>query len=554
MTAIQMVSELPLASQAALLQSFVQSKGGTLLPHSAMAICQGLNLHVAADKKTLARALQQALADHQIRLAYSAGLEVIAHLCGFPSYMRFRQQILSLVVPSDATQYALQILKTGTDESSIEMFDSLPALATRVIALIGSAMPNVRTPSLCTLGRAPQAITLDLETESSWLTLHAFPLIPRESEYQLGDFSPDAIIEFGRRIERLEHLHDGLMFTGTVFCPTLPHWYHLSLVATVGEGETKTALQNEIAWYVAFESAGLTELTQVDADAYTVCGTQDTVSFAVTWTSGVNGETANDSWSPAAFLAIAQRFLRLKRVTGMPLQQFISRLAIGRDRTEHACRLDADLIEGTLKSRGLTLVDLARDTGLDLPVLLRMVKYESTPPENVPKIARVLGFADANALLPGETGKSYGFRIQEGTTLLKSTLDTHWWSITLSDNIPSEHHDDVRALAEEIRDCVELAQMSSGDSANFFAKLDEPIDEAAMAPFLQQFLDQLHEMGTTVLVTKSTRFMPPNDRTPGLADMPMQITELYFEIVEKLEPGPFAVRPGRQDSAGASAH
>jgi hypothetical protein len=89
-----------------------------------------------------------------------------------------------------------------------------------------------------------------------------------------------------------------------------------------------------------------------------------------------------------------------------------------------------------------------------------------------------------------------------------------------------------------LQEFVELAEFRI-DPANvrppeFAEEVSKPIDEAKLAGYIQDLLDELKEMDVAVLVTTGIRFAHGKGHLAGMNGMPLHEGTLYFERVDKL--------------------
>lgn len=552
MASTNVVTSLPLAGQAAVLQSFVATQGASLTEAAACSICTLLSLEKPAEAKGLARKLKTALAAHGISVKHSHALEAVSKLCGIGSWMRTRQMMLALSESDEEQKYAIQAVENGADSSPIEIFGSLPAVASKLLEIVRQRMPAQVAPALCTLHRGPKAITVELERVGGpCLSFHIWAMRPANDVYALGELPGAGVMEFGKRLERtLEYSHPGLFVAAATFCPSLPHWYYLTLLAHHKREQRSTIRTGDLEFFIALESIGLRSEADTDADTLTARGAHDELTFQAVWVSGEDDKTAMNPLLPVQFKSLVQRYFRLRRVSGMSFSDFFRRLAHGSDNAIDFFQIDTDEFENARKRIGLSLEDVARRTELPVTELLRIRKYGVVHETVIPALAAALELADGNALLPDEGAQSVGVHLQEGRVLLKALSDTHVWSTLISDNIVGEERETVEGLAESIRDYVELVQFSEGELGKAMNNV-EPVERERIAGDIQELLDELDEMGVAVLVSKSVRFAKGEGRLAGMNGMALHRSGLCFERKDKLEPK-FTVHPrGTQNATTA---
>jgi len=553
MASTNVVTSLPLASQAAVLQSFVASQGASLTDAAACSICTLLSLEKPAEAKGLARRLKTALAAHGISVKHTHALEAVSKLCGIGSWMRTRQMMLALGESDEEQKYALQPVENSTDSSPIEVFESLPAVASRLLEIVRQRIPAQVAPGLCTLHRGPKAITVEVERVGGpRLSFFIWAVRPANGVYALGELPGAEVMEFGKRLERtLEYSHPGLFVTAATFCPSLPHWYYLTLLAHHKGEQRSTVLTGDLEFFIALESIGLRSEADADAATLTARGGHDELTFQAVWVSGEDDKTATTPLLPGQFKSLVQRYFRLRRVSGMSFRDFFLRLAHGSSDAKDFFQIDTDEFDNARKRRGLSWDDVARRTDLPVAELLRIQKYGMVHETVIPKLADALELKDGNALLPDEGEQSVGVHLQEGSTLLKALADTHIWSTLISDSIVEEERETVEGLAESIREYVELVQFSEGELGKTMKNV-EPIERGRIAGHIQEHLDELDQMGVAVLVSKSVRFTQGEGRLAGMNGMALHRSGLYFERKDKLEPK-FTVHPqGAQHAAAGS--
>jgi hypothetical protein len=539
MASIKISSSLSLAEQAIILHSFVSRQGASLSSDEASKLCESLKLDKGNMAKQLARDLKQALLERSIAVTYSAALEAISQLCGLASWMRVKQSMLKLKPADDSMVYAVQVL--ANEEMLNEPFCvvSLADVAEFVLKTIASVVPNQVVAGYCRVGRSRKALTIELEVEGpTWLTFHVFAMQPTDGRYELAELPSEAVIEFGHRLERtLEYHHEGLLVVGTVFNPSLPHWFHLNLRARHEREGTVMTIESEIEFFMALDGVQVQRDQDIDAAKLRVEGRQDALSFEASWQSGEDDDVAQSPVPQMLFTRLAQRYLRLKRVTGLTFDKFMLRVMTGEDKVGNLCRIDRDELDRQREQAGLSLADLAQAANLTVPSLLRLKQYGCLYQHRVPDLARALKVADPNVLLEEDDEERFAFRIQDGPTLLRAIKDTDWWATVISDNIPEDARDAASAIAESIRELVDLLQFSQGPSALPHDFDEPPINDDSISADLQECIDDLAAMGIAVLVSKTSRFLPGN---PGLGHqhLPMQRTDLCLEQIEHLKPRP----------------
>lgn len=551
MASTNVVTSLPLANQAAVLQSFVATQGANLTEAVACSICTSLSLEEPAEAKGLARKLKTALAAHGISVKHSHALEAVSKLCGIGSWMRTRQMMLALGESDEEQKYAIQPVENSTDSSPIEIFESLSAIATRLLEILRQRMPAQMAPALCTLHRGPKAITVEVERVGGpRLSFFIWAVRPANDVYTLGELSSAEVMEFGKRLERtLEYSHPGLFVTAATFCPSLPHWYYLTMVARHKTGQRTTTLTGDLEFFIALESINLRSEADVDANTLTVRGSHDELTLQAVWVSGEDDKTATTPLLPGQFRSLVQRYFRLRRVSGMSFKDFFLRLAHGSDDTTDFFQIDTNEFDDARKRLGLSWDDVGRRADLPVAELLRMQKYGLVHETVIPKLADALELPDGNALLPAEGEQSVGLHLQEGTVLLNALSDTHMWSTSISDNI-AEEREVVEGLAEAIREYVELVQFSEGEFGKAMNDI-EPVDRERIAGDIQELLDELDGKGIAVLVSKSVRFAKGEGRLAGMNGMALHRSGLHFERKDKLQPK-YTVHPqGAQQAASA---
>ena len=552
MASTKVVSPLSLAEQVAVLQSFLATQSTQLDDMAARNVCTALNLNKPAEATGLARKLKAALGAKGISLKHTHALEALSKLCDLGSWMRARQTMLGLGGSGGEQKCAMQVIETGTEDSQIEVYESLPAVASALLDIVRRRMPAEVAPALCTLHRGPKALTVELERDGGpWVTFHVWAMRPVRDSYELGDLPSADVMAFGRRLERaLEYSHPGLLMLATTFCPSLPHWYYLTLLGH-GKGEERsTVFTNELEFFVALESLGVRSEPDVEPDTLTVRGPNGEITFQPAWVSGEDESGATGHLLPDQFKSLVQRYFRLRRVSGMPFNKFVLRLAHGNDDGRDFFDIDRNELENARKRTGLSLEDLSRRAGMPTPELLRIGKYGVAHETVIPRLAAALDLPDGNALLPRDDGTSVGLRLQEGTHVLKALSDTHLWTQLVSDNIIGEERDAVEALAESIREYVELVQLSKGELGKTLEGM-VPVDEERIAGHLQEALDELGGMGVAVLISKSVKFAKGEGRLTGMNGMALHRSGLYFEKTGKLEPK-FTVHPRTAQDSGAA--
>lgn len=537
MASIQVVSPLPLAEQARALNSFLAHQDLAALPGAvAYAIATALELSMPADGKSSATRLRTELRAHGIALSQSHCYEALARLCGFDNWMRARVHFAAHSAGLVHEGFTMRLVPVAGEEGPFLVYESLPKLATEIIEVALKRLGKKASPSYCTLLRGRKGLRVEFELENE--LGFSFDILSYRMEgddMQFVDLDTESIFGFASRLERaIEMGHLGTIVSGTVMSPTLPHWYHPTYVLKSLRNQAGDIIvTNEAQLFVMLEGVGIDEHTRFDAVSGVIFGTTDDVCVEPVWISQESDEAKRKPLTPAQVSSLIERFLRLKRVLRQPFSSVMMLLSTGTVDAKGYFPLDKARLVQNREELGLSLEQLARMAGISVLDLVRIEKYGHAHETIIDKLAKALGQGTGNALLPEEEEEGTGFRLESPDSLLRALSDTHLYRYIISDNFLESDKEKLEAIAQNIQECGDLAQISDGVFNEVFKS---EVNMAALKQSLQESLDELAQLGGTIIVSRSLQYARGHDRAPELEGMPMHSFTMFFEKIDKLRP------------------
>lgn len=551
MASVTVVSQLLPEEQADRLLEFVREQGCALQPADGLAICRSLQLQLPTHSNIASRRLQEDLAARGISLSRSVCCEALARLCGGQNWMRVRQQMLSL-----ASQRAQQegvlcfcvhfVRKDGeTTEPVLKL--AFHELTEAILKRVSEVWPTTPALALCTVAVGKQSVTLELEhADAPWISVRiwSFRSSAKYSESSLPPLEdlPDSEVHaMLERVERtLEYTHPGLFAIGTTRNPRLPAHF-LFTPDLQGEGFRRPCV-GAMDTYMWLCSCG-NEFSAVGDGTFTLTTSEGKVVLQPKWTSEETGEVKSGPLEARQLQSILNRTSRLRRLTGLKMVEFLGQHAGGRCTREAgdagAQQLDVQAIAKGMKEKGWRAPDLANASGLPLNTVLRVLRYGYAQVELVPKLSSALSIPDPNRLLIKEEADQLGLRIDDAESFIRVLRDTHMWRLVLGDGLQGDEEEEVAAIADSLKEYVELLQFESsvlkGKVRTNDARLLESLDERSVVAEVQDLLDQLDSQGIGVLVARNVRFMRGQGDFAHMNDMPLNQSTVFFEKVARLQ-------------------
>lgn len=504
-------SSLSIAEQAERLQAFVGRHNRALSTEAAEHIARALHLSKRAQAQTLARRLRTALLAHGIAISYQAALEALAKICKHTSWMRMRQRSLPFECASGAQRaYCMQLLQAGQEQSPFTMERTLDAITTRLLEIVRASWGHEVTPALCTLNIGPQAIAIDFEHPTkAWFSVQIWLVSVSGEAASMLSFPHEEVRWFVDRVQSaLEHTHPGLWVLGAVRSDTLPPWYYFRPTFRQAATGIDYLCSSELEIFTAFD------VLQIDWKSDTfgesvLQGKDGAISLTSAWASAMDGAECLAPIKDSQLRSIVQRTVRLRGITGRSLLHFFVYMSTGYDAGTDCHQFDRDLLEEKRTQLGLTIGEVAARAGVSINTALRLQKYGWAHVSVLPKLAAALNIEDPNEL--AGVGEGVGMRVTRGDQFVQALQDTCYWRIILGESLESGEQDSVAAIAENLREYIDLLQFSRSPIFNENHSQMEPLDPAALAEEIQKLLDQLSAMGVGVIVGREVYFAS----TPG---------------------------------------
>jgi hypothetical protein len=538
------ISSLPVAEQAAHLRQYLDSRGLALSETAAQNVCRSISLDKAGESKLFGRKLVAALAAHGVVIKHSNALEALSRMCGQANWMRTLQASLPFEDEAPAPiLYALQATRYGEVFLPLEGHRTMSETTDRLLKVLAQEWPTTVAVSQAILGVSAQMLVVELEHPTApWLEFRLCRMQSSSNGGSLTDLPAAEVLIFCERATRaLEYTYPGTLVLNSLRSSTLaPQYYFCPEVRRLETGDKR------ICW-ADMELLPVLDSLRPKPNATYANGVlrfdseQGPVEVTPLWTSNTDQRHLPAEVNLAAFNGLLTRLERLRRITGGNVTHHLARVMTGQEGPAGAddhTPVDKGLIETTLQELNLTAKQLATLSGLHLNVVHRVLKYGYAHESVVRKLSQALGLVHPNALLPKEKDEGIGYRLEDGKTFLQALRKTHLWRRIVSDNLQGEEAEEVNRIAESLQEFVELAEFRI-DPANvrppeFAEEVSKPIDEAKLAGYIQDLLDELKEMDVAVLVTTGIRFAHGKGHLAGMNGMPLHEGTLYFERVDKL--------------------
>lgn len=535
MASVQVVSPLPLAEQARALNSFLSQQGLAVPSEStAYAIATTLELLAPTDSKSVAQRLRAELKVHGIGLSQSHSYEALARLCGFDNWMRARVHFVTQSVALAREGFTMRLVPAAGEEGPFQEYESLPKLATEIIEVALKRLGKNVSPAYCTLLRGRKGLSVEFELVNELgFSFDVLSFRMEDDDIQFLELDSEAIHGFASRLERaIEMGYPGAIVSGTVMSPALPHWYHPTYVLKSLRNRARDiVVTNEAQLFVMLEGIGIDERTRVDAAKGMIFGATDDVRVDPVWISQESDDAKARSLTPAQFSSLMERFLRLKRVLRHPFSKAMLLLSTGTADAKNYFPLDKNRLVQNREELGLSLEQLARMAGISVLDLVRIEKYGHAHEIVIDKLAKTLGLGTGSALLQEEGEEGTGIRLESADSLMRALSDTHLYRCIISDHFQGQDKEEVEAIAQNIQECGDLVQISEGTFNEVF---NSEVSMAALKRSLQDSLDELAQLGGTIVVSRSLHYARGHDQAPGLKGMPMHSVTMFFEKVDKL--------------------
>lgn len=535
MSAIQVVSPLPLAEQARVLNSFLSQHGFVLPSEStAYAIATALELSAPTDSKSVAQRLRAELKAYGTGLSQSHSYEALARLCGFENWMRALTHFTAHSEGAAPEGFAMRVVQVAGEEGPFQAYESLPKLATALIEVALKKLGPKDGLARCTLlrGRRGMRVEFELADELGF----SFEVVSYRSEgedIQFVELESEAIAGFASRLERaIEMGHPGAIVSGAVMSPALPHWYHPTYALKSLRNQARDLiLANELDLFVMLEGVGIDASTRFDAKQGVIFGATDDVRVAPIWVSQESEDAKAVSLTPGQFNSLMTRFLRLKHVLRRPFSEVMMLMSTGATDAKDFFPLDQRRLAQIRKEQGLSLDTLAQMAGISVLDLVRIERYGHAHEVVIDKLAQALGLPSGNALLPEAGDEGMGMRLESADSLMRVLSDTHLYRCIISDHFQEQDKDDVEAIAENIRECGDLVLIGEGAMDEVF---HSQVSTAALKRSLQDSLDELAKLGGAIVVSRSLHYAGGHEDAPGLKGMPVHSVTMFFEKLDKL--------------------
>ena len=551
MASVTVVSQLTPEEQTGRLLEFVREQGCSLQPSDGLAICKSLQLHLPTQSNIASRRLQEDLAARGISVTRSVCCEALARLCGGQNWMRVRQQMLSLASQRAQEEgvlcFCAHFVREDGATSEPVLKLAFHELTEAILKRVSEVWPTTPALALCTVAVGKQSMTLELEhADAPWISVRiwSFRSSRKYSETYLPPLEdlPDSEVHaMLERVERtLEYTHPGLLVIGATRSARLPAHF-LFTPDLQGEGFRRTCAgaMDTYMWLGSCEN----EFSAVGDGTFTFSTSEGNVVLQPKWTSEQTAAVERGPLDARQLQSILNRISRLTRVTGLKMVEFIGHHAGGRGTWETgdagAQQLDVQAIAKGMEEKSWRAQDLANASGLSLNAVLRVLRYGYAQVDLVPKLSSALGILDPNRLLAEEESDQLGLRIDDAERFIRVLRDTHMWRLVLGNGLQGDEGDEVSAIADSLKEYVELLQFESsvlkGNVKINDARLLEPLDKRTIVADVQGLLDQLDSQGIGVLVARNVRFMRGRGDFAHMNDMPLHQSTLFFEKVAHLQ-------------------
>jgi hypothetical protein len=551
MASVTVVSQLTPEEQTGRLLEFVREQGCTLQPSDGLAICKSLQLHLPTHSNIASRRLQEDLAARGISVTRSICCEALARLCGGQNWMRVRHQMLSLNSQRAQEEGVLCFCAHfsredgATSEPVLKL--AFHELAEAILKRVSEVWPTAPALALCTVAAGKQSVTLELEhADAPWISVRiwSFRSSAKYSESSLPPLEdlPDSEVHaMLERVERtLEYTYPGLLVIGATRSARLPAHF-LFTPDLQGEGFRRTCAgaMDTYMWLGSCEN----EFSAVGDGTFTLNTSEGNVVLQPKWTSEQTGAVERGPLDARQLQSILNRTSRLRRVTGLKMVEFLGQHAGGRGIRKAgnagAQQLDVQAIAKGMEEKSWRAQDLANASGLPLNAVLRVLRYGYAQVELIPKLSSALGIPDPNRLLAEDEADQLGLRIDDAERFIRVLRDTHMWRLVLGNKLQGDEEEEVRAMADCLKEYVELLQFESsvlnGNVKTNDARLLEPLDERSIVADVQDLLDQLGSQGIGVLVAQNVRFMRGRGDFAHVNDTPLNQSTVFFEKIAHLQ-------------------
>jgi hypothetical protein len=536
MAAIFVSSSLSIAEQGERLREFIGRQNQSLSTEASENIARSLHLSKRAQAQTLARRLRHALSAHGIAISYQAALEALAKVCKDTSWMRMRQRSLPFEGASgDQRAFCLKIAPAIGEEPSFSMKQTLDAVATQLLGFVRSAWGrDAATPALCTLNIGPQAIAIDFEHPTKrWFTAQIWLASVCGETASMLDLPHPEVRHFVRRTQsELEHTHPGLLVLGAVRSETLPPWYHFLPTLRNGASGAVFTCSSELEIFTAFDTLQIRCSTD-GSGAQTLASNEGPITLTANWASGVDGCECQELVPALQLRSIVQRTTRLRRITGRSLLQLFVHASTGADEATDFHQFDRTLFEAKRRELGLSITEVAARAGISNNSALRFQKYGWVHVSVLPKLAEMLNIKDPNELA-SHSDDRIGVRITSGSQFVQALQDTCYWRIILGDNLADDEKTRVAAIAEDLREYIDLLQFSRSPIFNKDHAHMDPLDPAVVDQSVQKLLDELSAMGIAAIIGREVYYATSDDDTERKSALPLPASALFLDKTSQL--------------------
>lgn len=549
MASVTVVSPLAPEEQSRQLEEFVQEQGCNLQSADALAICKNLQLHQPTPSNLASGRIQEDLAARGIRLSRSVCCEALARICGSQSWMRMRQQVLSLasqgIEADGALCFCVHFVRQDGGPSDLVLKPALHELTEPILGKVRELWPTSPAPALCTVAVGKQGVTLELEhSDAPWLSVRvwSFRSSPEHSQAalpKLEDLPEQDVHGMLEKVERsLEYTHPGLLVVGTTRSEKLgvQFVYAPELQGNGFRRSCKSALDTYL-WLGSCEN----EFSDLGNGVFELRTSEGPARLESRWWSEETGEVTPAPIAARQLRSILNRAARLRRVTGLTMTEFYATLASGSAAAGEpgAQPLDVQPIARGMEEKGWTAKDLADAANVPVSAVLRVLRYGYARVELVPKLSRALSMSDPNKLLAKEEGEQLGLRIDSAESFIRALRDTHMWRLVFGDGLQGAEEEQVAEIAESLKEYVELLQFESstlnGQVKTVDGHLLEPLDERSVTADVQELLDALRELEVGVLVARNVRFMSGQGQFAHMNEMPLFQSTVFFEKLSRLK-------------------
>lgn len=550
MASVPVVSYLSPEEQASRLLEFVHEQGGAIAPSDALAICKSLQLRIPTHSNVASRRIQEDLAARGICVSRPLACEALARLCGGQNWMRVRQQMMALASQAAQAQSVLCFCvhfqrEDGVSSSPVVKL-AFSELADVILERVRDTWPTDVSPALCTVAVGKQGLTIELEHSAApWLSVRvwSFRSSPEHSEANLPPLQdlPEAEVRaMVEKLERaLEYTHPGTLVIGATRSEHLSPHFLFAPEITMRETGFRRVCDSALDTYLWLGSCD-NEFSELQDGTYSVKTSEGQMLLEAKWRSEESGMAQSAPLGAKQLQAILNRTSRLKRLTGMKMTEFLGAHAGGKRAGDAvAQQLDIEPVVKGMETKGWSARDLAREAGLPLNTVLRVIRYGYAQVDVVPKLATALGISDSNKLLANEEGGQLGLRIDDAESFLRMLRNTHLWRMVLGEGLQGEEEEEVSAIADSLKEYVEVLQFEAsifkGEVQTNDPRILEPVVEGRITSYVQEHLDELAARGICVLVACNVRFMRSSGEFAHMNNMPLNQSTVFFEKASLLK-------------------